>query len=87
MKGDISKACELRGKFVLPKSWRSFDEDVRVYLMAAWKEQVKWEEEEEKKKKRRPDWTWLRLWGKKWKRQFCRHAGDFRMHGLQFGAS
>jgi hypothetical protein len=54
VKGNISKACELRGKFVLPKSWCSFDEDVRVYLMAAWKEQVKWEEEEEEKK-RRPD--------------------------------
>ncbi|KAI4676327.1 uncharacterized protein J4E88_007241 [Alternaria novae-zelandiae] len=39
-------ACDME-EFVRPDDWCYFDEDVRAFLMAAWKEQVRLEEEEE----------------------------------------
>jgi len=39
-------ACDME-KFVRPDDWCYFDEDVRAFLKAAWKEQVRLEEEEE----------------------------------------
>ncbi|KAI4934888.1 hypothetical protein J4E85_002750 [Alternaria conjuncta] len=39
-------ACDMEG-FVRPDDWCYSDEDVRAFLMAAWKEQVRLEEEEE----------------------------------------
>ena len=42
-------ACDME-EFVRPDDWCYVDEDVRAFLMAAWKEQVMLEEEEEEEK-------------------------------------
>lgn len=39
-------ACSME-EFVRPEYWCYFDEDIKAYLVAVWKEQVRLEEEEE----------------------------------------